>query len=433
MDRLSIPYNFSKYFPEIMQPQLITMCLEKLLNKYDTILKINEADIRTSSFYSQLNNESTNIIFCYDPKSQHRDFILTHPDFIEQKTISAFLKNNINHKIRVYTKNINISENITIPKIIIFANRLTIKETYFKFLGCVPILYNLTDKEDFKNVFISLSKEQDEEIYKFLKENITLTTFDEKVLTNQLQFIVKKELDAKIRQKQSTVENYNCIVEEKINTLRTASQNLKQAQEELTVLLYHKETPTEIPKNLINICTNEDIQNIKINEQTNTIHFHIYQPIRFFDESVAERLILNSSETKAKFLRKCFIEQTHQIYWATFVTFDLTRNTVMASSRQHIDTTWSQFQLTQNILYPSSLQNVHIMNYNCWGMNQGLIDRALINNDLEAAILQTLTATASINLADGTVLNRTIELLKDAKAIKTPEGTFITYNELQNE
>ena len=433
MNRIEIPYNFSKYFPEIMEPQLITMGLEKLLNKYNTILKIKEADIRDRSFNKELENENTNIIFCYDPKSQYNNFILNNPGFIEQKNISVFLKNNINHRIRIYTQNTTISDNITVPKIIIFANRLTIKETFFKLLGCIPLLYNLNDKEDFTKFFISLSKENKTYIYEFLSKEVTTTTINKEELTQQLQFIVKKELDAKIRQKQSTVENYNRIIEDKINTLRIESQKLKKAQEELTVLLYHKETPTEIPKNLINICTNGDIQNIKINEQTNTMNFHIYQPIRFFDDSIAERLILNSSETKAKFLQKCFIEQTHQIYWATFVTFDLTRNLVIASNKQHLDTAWSQFQLTQNILYPNSLQNVHIMQYNCWGMNKGLIERALINNDLEAAILQTLTATASINLADHVVLSLTIDKLKTTKAIKNPEGKFIDYFELQNE
>jgi hypothetical protein len=100
--------------------------------------------------------------------------------------------------------------------------------------------------------------------------------------------------------------------------------------------------------------------------------------------------IVNSHKN---FFNKCFIEQTHTLYFHVAFVMDFINNNVGKS------------QFPQHPEYiVKGCPNPHIYNHDCWGDNHAPIVKALRDKDYIVALVQALSACRGLNFSDGTVL-----------------------------
>lgn len=418
------------YYNTNIPTTLLTNILNEITNKYDINIDMKTADARYPADIQHVINKTSNnsnIVFVYSPNNTAFNEILSIPGYEELKNVSLYLKLNLNHKVRVYSQQNREEKN---PYIIILVNRKVSAEIILKLFACIPIFYKLDTEELFKKVFLAINEANCDALRTIYKENFAnsenITTEN---LTKILQVTQKTDIQQKINDYTNKIQNSNKTIEALLQDIRNASSLLEEQQTKLEIYKYKLTQTTEIPKELLNIFKNPDIVDICIGSSPEIIHLHLQQPIRYYDTGIAERLIDNVDEYTKNILKKCFIEQTHQIWWYSFITINLKNKTITSSKAQY-DANYKNFELKKELLYENSIANPHIMQYNCWGSNAGTIHHCLMQGDLAQAMLYALTATSSLALADNAVTSKLYAALRTTPAIKTNQNNFIKSTEL---
>lgn len=124
--------------------------------------------------------------------------------------------------------------------------------------------------------------------------------------------------------------------------------------------------------------------------------------VRRYFESSRNNVMNTAPEHVQHLLKDLFINNTHTLLIQSGATLDLARGTINFLNPTAVLNVMTLGEL-------NGMFNPHHYYYNCWGDNQSLISRALVDHDYVTAILQTFAAIAGINMTDTAVITRFIE------------------------
>jgi hypothetical protein len=161
------------------------------------------------------------------------------------------------------------------------------------------------------------------------------------------------------------------------------------------------------------LINNPNIVELKVNQHN--LCMKAYGPVDYDKAKIEARL----KRFDANFI-SVMANADLQLYWESCCTLNL-----------------KHFNVENNPTYYDPyrhLSNTHWARYNCFGDNKVNIQKALKNNDLLSALMQTATAAQCLNIYDITVINKLYETLAYSTDnlkpfLNTKTSKYITYHE----
>jgi len=165
-------------------------------------------------------------------------------------------------------------------------------------------------------------------------------------------------------------------------------------------------SPAEQYDDLFNyIKRNRYIHNIQDTGTPGKLMFTVSVPLSNWNVEQAEQLLtsgisnnLNTPEDQRAACYDLLIKQEATMYFSVCFALNFITG---AANKAGFDTA------------APGIPNRHIHQHDCWGNNANAIQRAVRNNQLEAAFEQALSACGSLNMADGTVTSGMFRALRE--------------------
>lgn len=323
--------------------------------------------------------------------------------------LNIALQQSREHAIRVYRYN---------KHLFVITNTECHMETLLKKLtGALPIIYN--------DLFTNLKEHP--ELYSYFE-----SCFNEDTTTTTCLDIIKntpfiKDLTKNLKNRY--IEKAFTKIEQ--NLVANVQHKISQVKEDIThtennLLDYYKKLRqlqitslhTTLPdKELILpfLINNNDIK--KMECIRNSIILIIEGKVDY-DKNEITKVIKGKSD----FIKWVFTNPVIHLHWQACCSLNIVNNTVNNCSDYY----------TSNLL-----PNVHWRQYDCFGDNKAIIQKALVQQDFLTVFSKTITAAYQLNIYDITVLNRVIDSLLGSyyytKTFYNEAGnTWLSMDDLQN-
>lgn len=220
--------------------------------------------------------------------------------------------------------------------------------------------------------------------------------------------ILEKLYNLTIEQRNKTVQNKISSIK---NTIQRYEDQLTNYYNDLLTQqkLITKSTP--ITKQFPIFEKSKEI--INANVVSSKCYLSICTPMTFKTEAVTTtnfKHFINDQPPKVKdILTKLFITQELQLLLKADIVWDLNTGSIVYNNytTQYIDQ-------TINTLY-----NPHLRYHGCFGSNRNVINKALVNFDIDVACAATIAAVSNINIYDGMVIDEFKTDLKSALKLYT--------------
>lgn len=196
---------------------------------------------------------------------------------------------------------------------------------------------------------------------------------------------LKEKRRVSITNKISRIERYILELEDKIRMFAT------QLREERKNILYFDANYENTDDFCMLIKEAPNLRSVTLDG--NRLAVEIVQPLLYwedawFEDNTRGITFENCPEWKQELLVEIFRNKT--------ISVMIQQRVVLNADDGHIN-------FSDVDEYNEGIPNPHHKYHNCWGDNESLISRALIEGDYATALNQTIAATASFNLSDGTV------------------------------
>lgn len=303
------------------------------------------------------------------------------------------------HAIRVYKYN---------KHLFVITNLACHMEALLKKLtGALPLIYN--------DLFTNLKEYP--ELYSYFEscfnENIATTTCLDIIknttfIKNLTKDIKNKYIErAFVKIEQNLIANIQHKISQTKEDITYTENNLLESYKKLRQLQITALHTTLPDKELILpfLTNNNDIKTIEFIR--NTIILVIEGKVDY-DKNEITKVLKGQSE----FVRWVLTNPTIHLHWQACCSLNIVNNTVNNNSDYY----------NSNLL-----PNMHWRQYDCFGDNKTIIQKALVEQDFLTVFSKTITAAYQLNIYDITVLNRVIESL-----LGTYNYTKTFYNEENN-
>jgi len=341
----------------------------------------------------------------------------------EIKVLSMALQRSNQHRIRVFKRNDR--------EIIIFTNVWT-WELYYKIIALLPSL--------FPDILWEIPEETINAITALTNLNI------DKYWTNIMLWFEKHDpVKERIRRQFAqwyttrTIKRIQQIVLEKTqyeadilnyeNNISNRYQQINALNNELFGLELQKSKDSNVLDEIIDYITNNK-SIAKYKTYNDYLQLWFETPIKYIDQDALQHNYIRSNhfgEITTALLKEAFIDETLEITTFAAMIYNLNNYSIQKGDN------WPNNGNIPN----GKLPHPHIMRYNCWGANKGLIQKALGKNDLIGAIEQGIATTYNLNATDATVMRGFIDSLTSSYRnvrcitnLKTGEKlSFVEYSE----
>lgn len=283
------------------------------------------------------------------------------------------------------------------------------------------LFWSLIAPDDIRTEFYKLlvSKNQ-KDVNDFIEKHLS---FEKLIREKELAIlsILDKNHNLRYTELEERVQNAKDIVDNKLSLYNKAVAHLLELEEELELFNNTKAPDTSKTKDFI--INNPYI--VGIGTYYEGIKLQIEAPIIYFDKLKAKLVMKKQKEKsyEAKAI-EVMLNPRYELWVTTAIVF-YTNNFNVESC--------GKFKQTPNSR--EFINHPHITNYSCFGTHVIGIREWMKTRNYEGALTQILAAVMNLNFADGTVINRFLDLFRATyhahrtfKDKKT--GEFLTLEEI---
>ena len=309
----------------------------------------------------------------------------------DMKALSMYLQESPQHKVRVCLINRHGQKTW-----VIFTNKST--ETFIdKLISLSPRFFSEYYEvgEEYRELYKAMAEGQGNTFKELFEDNIS--TQKQIIEALRLERKIKSIRESKANRKRNALESYRSDISNYESYMYEAYKSIKRTTIELEHIL-----ASDNSEELISFIKKNPYITLQNVSDVGDLSISVSAPIRTYNEEPAELYLRNrdvensmlyGKKVAATLFEEVFIKQTHLLWFETYITIKENRAYCdQGASRNH------------------RLGNPHLAFYDCWGDHSPLIAQALNQEDLISALDIIVAACCNINLDDGVVMDKFINL-----------------------
>lgn len=288
--------------------------------------------------------------------------------------------------------------------------------------------------QDELDLVVSLQDKTEEKYMEILRRMFDKTDIRSEIIKKRLKGFETRGLENAIADIKSRIRSDDDAVD---SYLRSIAELTSKRNENLIKLNSLEETKANAPDEVMEyfLCNkNLDLEHV----DGGTIEFSIRGQLAYFDEELAKKAINKTSsfiyrsplsagvsrEDWKMLMTAIFVDQTLHVQLCS--TFKLRTDGYVSAiaSRDYDKSTYADY-----------MPNPHLWGYHCLGTHAAAIAQCIKDANMVGAIEQCCASNATVNFADGIVMETFINCLRGGndranhKCIKLPDGKVVTANE----